>query len=95
VPGLVAQAADPSLRPDARAWFPEPLWLSLLSVVALTAGIWWAMLGLLLARFVHAVQLFFWPFAEWFERRHGIRIAVGGGGLAIVAAGLFAVVWIW
>jgi hypothetical protein len=93
LPGLVATVADPSLRPDARAWFPEPLWLSLPSVVAFAAGIWWAILGVLLARFPRAVQLSLWPFADWFERRHGIRIAVVGGALTMAAAGLFAMAW--
>jgi hypothetical protein len=98
LPGLVASVADPSLRyvPTRVRGFRSRLWLSLSFVVAFAGGIWWAMLGVLLARFARAVQLLFWPFADWFEQRHGIGIAVVGAGLAIVAAaGLSAVVWIW
>jgi HAAS domain-containing protein len=94
LPGLVATAADPSVRTETRAWFPEPFWLSLPLVVGFVAGIWWTMLGLVLARITRAVQLLFWPFATWFERRHGVRIAVVGLGIAAVAAsGLAAVIW--
>jgi hypothetical protein len=94
LPGLIASAGDPSVRTEARAWFPDPFWASLPLVIALTAGIWWAALGVLLARFRRVVQILFWPFADWFDRRHGIRLAYFGLILATAAgAGLAIVVW--
>jgi hypothetical protein len=93
-PGLVGTAADPSVLPVTRSWFPEPLWLSLALVVGLGAGVWWTLLGLLLARFTRAVHLLFWPFANWFERRHGMRIVFFGLTVSVVAAsGLAALFW--
>ena len=42
-----------------------------------------ARLGLALAGFRRAVRWVFWPFADWFDRRHGLRFALVG--LAIAA----------
>ncbi|HYN10095.1 MAG TPA: hypothetical protein VES67_22105 [Vicinamibacterales bacterium] len=93
-PGLIVTAADPTVREDMRRWFPQPFWVSLPIVVGLVAGLWWAMLGLLAARFVRWARLLFWPFADWFERRHAIHIVrVGFAIAALAAAGLAAVVW--
>jgi hypothetical protein len=95
-PSLIATAGDPSLRTEARAWIAEPFWVNLPLVVALGAGAWWAVLGLFSARFTRALQLLFWPFADWFERRHGVRIAVVGVSVATLAAAALAIVaWIW
>jgi hypothetical protein len=94
LPGLIATVGDPSLRTEVSLWFPEPFWVSLPLVVGLAAGVWWAMLGLLLSRLAHAVHLLFWPFADWFERRHGLQIAVIGLAVAVAAATGLAVVWI-
>jgi len=94
VPAVIASAGDPSVLTDARAWFPEPFWLSLPLVVALGAGIWWTMLGLVVARFGRAIRLVFWPFADWLEPRHGIRFAYVGLIVAAAAgAALAAVIW--
>jgi hypothetical protein len=96
VPGVIATAADPSVRTGARSWFPEPFVLTLPLVTGFSGGLWWTLLGLLLGRRTHAVHLIFWPFADWFEWRHGIRIALIGLCVAAVAgAGLAAVVWAW
>jgi hypothetical protein len=94
VPAVVASAGDPSIRTEMQPWFPEPLWASLPFAVALAAGLWWTLLGLVCARFTGAVQFLFWPFANWFERRHGTRIAVIGLSVSTVAgAALAALVW--
>jgi hypothetical protein len=91
-PGLIAVAADPSVRGDAERWFPHPFWVSLPIATAFVAGIWWAVLGLVLTRFTGMVRMLFSPFADWFERRHGIRIlrvglvtaALGTVGFAVL-----------
>ena len=91
-PGLIATAGDPSLRTEARPWLAEPFWVNLALVVALGAGVWWTILGISFACFSRAVQLVFWPFADWFERRHGVRVAVAGVSVATVAAISLAIV---
>lgn len=94
LPLLIASAGDPSVRTEASAWLPEPFWVSLSFVVAAAAGLWWTMMGLWLARFTRAVHLVFWPFANWFERRHAIRMACFGViVLTAAGTGLAAVVW--
>ena len=93
VPAVIASAADPTVRSEARRWFPEPFWVALPLAVTFGAGAWWMLLGLVLARFRDAVRSVFWPFADWFDRRHGMRVACVGLAVAIVAMGLAAVVW--
>jgi hypothetical protein len=88
----VAAAADPSVRAGLLAWLPAPFWLSYSSLVALVAGIWWTTLGLLLTRFRHAVIYVFWPFADRFDRRHGMRVAYAGLTVATIAGIVLAAV---
>jgi len=94
VPLLMVSAGDPTVSSEVRQWIPEPFWLGLTLATALTAGIWWTMLGLLLARFRQAVRLVFWPFADWFDRRHGMRVAhIGLIVTAIAGVALAVLVW--
>ena len=75
------------------AWFPEPFGLSFPLLLALTAGAWWATLGVLAARCRAVVRSVFWPFTDWFDRRHGMRIAcVGLAVAAFAGVGLTVVV---
>jgi hypothetical protein len=67
------------------AWL-EPFWVVLPSLVTIGLGIWWIVLGLGLARFTHALEYAFWPFADWWERRHSLRLALAGLALVSVAA---------
>ena len=90
VPALLTVGADPSVQPEVRQWLPEPLWVSLPLAIAAGAGAWWTILGLFLARTTRVVQLVFWPFAESFERRHAMRIAKVGFGIAVIAASALA-----
>ena len=96
---LLALAADPNLPAEllaARGFvfgeLPDPFWLSATLLIAAAAGTWWLGLGLALAGFRRAVRWVFWPFADWFERRHGLRIALVGlitalaSGIALAAA---------
>ena len=87
---LLALAVDPNLPPEllaARGFLfgglPDPFWLSATLLIAAAAGTWWLGLGLALAGFRRAVRWVFWPFADWFDRRHGLRFALVG--LAIAA----------
>ena len=85
---LVPLAFEPDVAPAVRGllfgWLPEPFWLGFVLLGLLVAGTWWLGLGLALARFRTAVRWTFWPFADWFDRRHGTRIAMVG--LIIAAA---------
>jgi hypothetical protein len=93
-PGLIAAAADPTVRADAVRWFPQPFWLSVPIATVFVAGVWWALLGLLLARFTGVVRMVFLPFADWFERRHGIRVLrVGLVTAALGTVGSILLVW--
>ena len=93
-PGLISAAADPSVRGDAERWFPQPFWVSLPIAIAFVAGLWWAVLGLLLARFTGMVRMLFSPFADWFERRHAIRVLrVGLVTAALGTVGLAVFLW--
>lgn len=83
--GPVSATGDPSLRADLFGWLPGPFWLGFSLLLALVAGVWWTMLGLLLARFRQAVRFVFWPFADWFDRRHGMRVAAIGLTVAAIA----------
>ena len=92
-PAPMLIAADPTFRSDMAAWFPEPFSLSFPLLAALSAGVWWAVLGVALVRFRSAARTVFWPFARWFDRRHGIRIACVGLVVALSAGiGLTVVV---
>lgn len=84
VPSMAGLVGDPSVRSALVEWLPRPFWLSFALSVTLVTGTWWTLLGLTLARFRRAVRWVFWPFADWFERRHGIRIASGGLVIAVL-----------
>ena len=87
---LVPLAFEPDVAPAVRdllfGWLPEPFWLGFVLLGMLVAGTWWLGLGLALARFRRAVRWTFWPFADWFERWHGMRIAMIGLIIAAVSS---------
>jgi hypothetical protein len=45
-------------------------------------GVWWFALGIVLRRFHRTVKVTFSPFADWFDRGHGVRLALIGVLLA-------------
>jgi hypothetical protein len=78
-------------RAAVEAAFAGPFWRSAVSIAAVTLGTWWTMLGLALAQFPGAVRAAFLPFADWFERRHGLWLAaIGLLSLSIGGAVLLA-----
>ena len=96
---LLGLAADPQLPQELLAgrdfffgWLPVPFWLSATLLIAAAAGAWWLGLGLALAGCRRAVRWVFWPFADWFERRHGLRVALVGLVIAAVSGLGLAVV---
>jgi hypothetical protein len=92
-PALVASLADPTVRGEASGWFPEPFWASMLVLGGAVAGAWWMSLGLALIRWHRAVPATFRPFADWFERRHAVRLAYAGFGVvALATAALILVI---
>ncbi len=96
-PSFVGLAFEPTVAPAVRdfffGWLPDPFWLSLTLMGTLIAGTSWLALGLAFARFPKAVRWIFWPFADWFERRHGTRIAMVGLILATVSVIAFVAVF--
>jgi hypothetical protein len=77
-PLLFATLADPTIRADAVEWVPKPFWVSFSLLVGVVAGTWWVSLGFALMWRYPAVHAIFWPFAEWVERRHGVRLVYVG-----------------
>ena len=63
---------------------PDPFWLSTASDRGGRGNVV-AGAGLALAGFRRAVRWSFWPFADWFEPRHGLRIALVGLVIAAVS----------
>jgi hypothetical protein len=91
-PAVTATLGDPTIRAEAIGWLPDPFWVTLPLLVGGVAGAWWLVLGLALTRWHGAVPATFRPFAGWFERRHGVRLAyVGFGVLALATTALVIV----
>jgi hypothetical protein len=89
---LAAPAAIEPIRVLAVLWFPKPHWATLPLLVAVVTGIWWVSLGLALTRWEGAVRATFQPFAFWFDRRHGVRLAYVGLGLLALASAALVIV---
>lgn len=91
-PAMLATVGDPTIRADAIGWLPDPFWVTLPLLVGVVAGAWWVSLGLALTRWHRAVRVTFRPFASWFERRHGVRLAYVGFGVLALATTALAIV---
>jgi len=83
---VAALATNPPTRADLAALLPEPFWAAFASGVALALGAWWTLVGLALGAFPSVVRLVFRPFADGFEREHGMRVALVGATLVAAAA---------
>ncbi len=89
---LVAGALtdEPALRGRVAQIFSGSPQLAATSVAGAAFGAWLALLGVVLRRFPSVVQVTFSPFADWFDRRHALRLAfVGLFALAVSAVLLF------
>ena len=65
-------------------------------LILLLLGTWWAFLGLVLGRIAGIVRAVFWPFADWFERRHAMRVALIGLFLVVISGAILGVLmWHW
>ena len=82
---IVAGMEDPAVRRQLGVLLPPPLWATVPAIAGFALGVWWTVLGLLLARFTAAVHVTFRPFADTFERRHARRLALAGLVLLILA----------
>jgi hypothetical protein len=60
-----------------------PLWAAVPAAAAVAIGLWWVIVGLLIALKPAIFRTFFWPFAEGFGRRHALGLAVAGALLAV------------
>jgi hypothetical protein len=91
VVGLEELIADGRLA----TFVPWPAWMVAPAVVVLALGIWWVILGLLLGRMRGIVHVVFWPFADWFDRRHARRLSLIGLLLALISGASLvgAVMW--
>jgi hypothetical protein len=90
--GVAGVMTEPSKFSDQiAAAFSGPFWLSASSLVVAALGAWWVVLGLLFGKFSATVRNVFFPFADWFERRHGLRLALTGVLLLLISAGILAV----
>jgi hypothetical protein len=85
---------DPMLRSQALGRLGEPTWMHITALVVFLLGTWWMVLGLLLRRFVGGVHAVFWPFADWFERRHAMGV-VRLGAIACAVSGVILALLIW
>jgi hypothetical protein len=83
-PAVGAVAEDSAIHARIGELFPGPFWLVAASLAILAVGTWWLVLGFLLGAFTNVVQGTFWPFADWFGRRHATRLTLVG---FILAAG--------
>ena len=66
--------------------------LPALCLTGIALGLWWTALGLVCRVGPKAVRAIFFPFADWFERRHAVRITLLGLLVIGTSAALFAVV---
>ncbi len=95
VPMVGAITGLPEIRERLVGLLPAPFWVVALSLASLTLGLWWMVLGLLLSRFIQAIHVLFWPFADWFDRRHATRLALTGLILVVTGGVILAAVLTW
>jgi hypothetical protein len=86
----VFASEDVTLRRWLLGWLDEPIWIRIAATLACLLGIWWTALGLLLRRFVGGVRAIFSPFADWFDQRQAMRIALVGLSVVAVSGAILA-----
>jgi hypothetical protein len=93
-PAIDAVTGFPQIHNRLLGLLPEAFWLAP-SAAVLAVGVWWVIFGLLLRRFDTLVRVAFWPFANWFERRHATRVALAGVLLVVLGAAMVVAVRTW
>ncbi len=96
-PALLAAvfaSEDVALRGWLLGWLEEPTWIRTIAALSCLLGTWWMVLGLVLSRLGGGARAVFWPFLEWFERRHAIRVALVGLSVLTVSGAMLALL-IW
>jgi hypothetical protein len=68
-----------------------PATTGIVAAIAGLLGAWWIVLGLLLTSVVGGVRALFWPFAEWFDRRHAVRVSISGAFVIAISGAILAV----
>ncbi len=86
----VLASEDVALRGWLLGWFDAPTRAQIIAVLACLLGTWWIVLGLLLTTFAGSVRTVFWPFVDWFDRRHAMRIAIVGLSVFAVSGAMLA-----
>ena len=81
---------DLMLRSGLIRWLGGPTWMPVLCSFMLLFGTWWMLLGLLLSKFLGGVHAAFWPFADWFERPHAMRVALLGSVVFVLSGAILA-----
>ena len=83
-----AVVGDASVRARIAEAFSGRWSLVATSILVAAMGAWWAVVGLFLGLFPDALRAGFWPFADWFARRHGMGVAIVGLLLALISGGV-------
>jgi hypothetical protein len=81
---------QPAIHEWVERAIPGPMWASVALLGALALGLWWLCLGLILRRAAGVARVAFRPFVQWFDRRHGARLALAGFLLAAAAGSILA-----
>ena len=87
-PVVLAVEDTPFVQDWIARSIPGPRVVVSSAAIILAVGGWWLALGLLLRRFHPLIQLAFWPFADWLNRRHATRLAITGLVLLVIAGGV-------
>lgn len=80
-----AVVEDASFRARIAVAFSGRRSLVAASIVLAGLGGWCALVGLFLGLFPDIVRATFWPFADWFGRRHGMRVVAAGLFIALLS----------
>ena len=88
---VVFGSDDPAMRSWLFRWLGQPVQTRIPFLILLLLGIWWAFLGLVLRLIAGVVQAVFWPFADWFEGRHAMRVTLIGLSLMVISGAILGV----
>jgi hypothetical protein len=92
---LIFGSDDPAFRSWLFGWLGEPVWVRMSTLILLLLGTWWAFLGMVAGRIAGIVHAVFWPFADWFERRQAMRVALTGLLLMVISGAiLMMLMWV-